>query len=173
MVLQHLTQALEALCRLGVGKIVIACVTSHHFVPKLPLSLQQKIISLVDIIFTEVINAKRRQLLLCTNGVRQTRLFENDKRWELIQEWMVLPSPEDQCRIHDFIYRLKAKALDDSTLDELMAIISRYKTDSFVAGCTELHLVARHLKASPAQNSCDFVDPLFSIAKNLNSFLYE
>jgi len=171
IVLQRLTQALEVLCHVPADKIVIACVTSHYFVPRLPPTLREKVISLVDIIFDEVMNAKRRHLLLCTNGVRQVRLFENDRRWELIQQWIVFPDHEDQRMIHDLIYKLKTNAFDGSVLDAFDSLISRYEIGSFVVGCTELHGLAKRLKTSAGRPPYNFIDPLFSIAKNIKQYI--
>jgi aspartate racemase len=170
LVLQHLTRALEMLCHAPVDRIVIACVTSHYFVPKLPAPLREKVISLTGIIFDEVMNTKRRHLLLCSNGVRQVRLFENDERWKLIQPWIVFPDQKDQRLIHDFIYRIKTDAFDESVLVTLKSFISRYEVDSFVAGCTELHGLAMRLRTM-ADPSCNFIDPLFSIAQNIKQYL--
>jgi aspartate racemase len=171
IVLERLTQALEALCNIPVEKVVIACVTSHYFVPKLPASLRQKVISLVDIIVAEVRDAGRRHLLLCTNGVRQVRLFENDPHWPSFGQWIVFPDPEDQQRIHEFIYRLKTSGFDESMFDTFAALGSRYEVDSFVMGCTELHGISMRLRTLAGCPRYGLVDPLFSIAKQIERYI--
>ena len=65
-----LGKGLETLYQLGVNKVVIACVTMHYFLPRLPTHLRQRVISLVDLIIDEVSMTDERYLLLCTSGTR-------------------------------------------------------------------------------------------------------
>lgn len=172
VVLRHLKGALELLCQMQVDKIVIACVTSHYFIPRLPITVQQKVISLLDVIFDEVMKTKRKHLLLCTNGARRVRLFESDRRWRLSQQWIMFPNHDDQLRIHDFIYnRLKTNVFCESILDTFESLRCQYNVESFVMGCTELHGLAKRLKALDGPRPYNFIDPLFSIAMNIKQYV--
>jgi aspartate racemase len=66
------------------------------------------VVSLIDVIVDDVLKAQRPHLLFCTNGTRQARIFEQSPGWSQIEEFVVLPSHEDQQRIHqDLLYRVK------------------------------------------------------------------
>src|SRR5436305_6814732 len=77
MLLEHFSSAIEKLAGLGVDRIVVCCVTIHPLVPRLPAYLQEKIVSLVDLVFESVLQDGKKHLLLCTQGSRQMRIFED------------------------------------------------------------------------------------------------
>ncbi|RAM48147.1 MAG: aspartate/glutamate racemase family protein, partial [Hapalosiphonaceae cyanobacterium JJU2] len=66
LLIKSLIDKFEALEQIGVNKVVIPCITAHHFLPKLPLEMQNKVVSLIDIIVEEVLNTRKKYLLLCT-----------------------------------------------------------------------------------------------------------
>src|SRR5438105_2614603 len=137
LMLGRLTTALEGLVQLRVGKIVIACVTSHHLFSKLPAHLSAKIISLVDLIIAEVLRSQTKSLLLCSNGTRKKQLFEHHQQWSEAREFIVLPSDDDQTTVHDLIYQLKMNGSTYDAMETVFALLDRYHVDSFIAACTE------------------------------------
>src|SRR5438552_6897488 len=131
IVFECLVKALETLYQLGVNKVVIACVTMHYFLPRLPTHLRQRVISLVDLIIDEVSMTDERYLLLCTSG------------WQLIGPQVVLPNDDDQHFIQDLIHqKIKTNPSDDSLLQCFDALSRKYQIHSFIAG-TEIHLLVK------------------------------
>lgn len=164
LLLERLIEALTRLCELGASKIVICCVTSHYLLARLPSELRCRILSLVDVIIDGLLRAEKRHLLLCTEGTRRAELFENHHRWREARDLIVLPQQSDQREIHELIYRLKRHAEVDALLPLVGALLTRYEVDSFIVGCTELHLVTRRLAAGGV-TTYGYVDPLTLIAE--------
>jgi len=174
-VLSPLRTALETLCRLGASKLVIACVSSHYFLSALAGPVRAKMISLIDLIVDGVAAAPGRHVLLCTNLTRRMGLLESHARWGLIAPRVVLPADADQQGIHRMIYEsLKRNRLDDRLFRRLDELAARYGTRSFIAGCTELHLLTRHLRGRvEAPAPYHVVDPLVSLARDARRLLRE
>jgi aspartate racemase len=165
-VLEPIEEALNNLVELGASKIVICCVTSHMLMRRLPSHLREKIISLPDIIFDALQESETKHLLLCSLGSRKSRVFENHPRWEEMKESIVLPSDVDQSRIHyEIIYQIKRNRPVQELVPLVRTILRSYGVQSFIAGCTELHLLAKH-EGSNADGSEQLkcIDPLGIIA---------
>jgi len=168
--LNRLTLALENLCQLNVRSIVIACVTSHHLLPRLPAHLSGKIVSLLDLIIDEVLLSRKRSLLVCSNGTRKKKLFEQHRQWSEAEQFIVSPNDEDQAVVHSLIYRLKQNGSAEDAMHCLSNILQKYELDSFIAGCTEIHLLTKYLMRNKCQlPKYKVIDPLVTLANNLKS----
>lgn len=166
--LARLTAALARLADLGARPIVICCFTIHYLLPRLPPALGERVLSLVDLALGEVAAGEEKHLLLCTAGARQFRLFEEHPRWPEAAPRLVLPDPDDQARVHDTIYRLKGNEDPERLLPWLVSALERYGVRSFVAGCTEVHLLAKRLTShDPTRGRLHCVDPLLTVARRL------
>jgi aspartate racemase len=165
VLLAQLTDALQRLRAFGASPVVICCVTIHHLLPRVPTELRRQVVSLLDVIFARVAEARRPSLLLCTKGTRQLGLFEAHERWGACSDFFVLPSEGDQESIHEIIYRVKAREDVRGLAPRVEALLAKYGLDSFIVGCTETHLLAKHLTAARAGRfAC--VDPLTIIAES-------
>ncbi len=162
-------EALERLYFLGVNKIVIPCITIHHFLPMVPLFLRDKVISLVDLILEEVLKTKENHLLLCTTGTLKAGIFQQHSLWSLAEEYIILPH-EEQNKIHNFIYQIKREGIKESAIPFLDRLLKKYEVNSFIAGCTEIHLLTKHLIQHDDQY-LRVVDPLLIMAKELRRFI--
>jgi aspartate racemase len=172
----ELTSRMAAILRkiieLGSDKIIICCVTSHCFLPSLPAHLREKIISLVDLIIDEVIERKRKHLLLCTDGARMSGIFSEHERWHLAEPYIVLPRGEDQEAVHNMIYQLKIDPSHDSAIPCLEGLLQKYELDSFISGCTEIHLLTKQLMNRKQEaRKYSFIDPLLMVAQDFVNFL--
>lgn len=165
LLLQKLIEGLERLVACGVTDIVICCVTIHQVTNLLPRALRSRIISLLDVIFEDVLKSQRRYLLLCTNGTRKVRLFENHRLWNSTQGRIVLPSEKDQEHIHELIYRIKQYKHCAADVEFLNELVRSYGVDSFIAGCTEIHVLVRDYGlARGFAQAGPCVDPLMVVA---------
>src|SRR5262249_10095564 len=145
LLLSRFNDALRALVQLGATRIVLACFTLHHFLASVPDDLKRTILPLTDIALDEVIGRGTSSLLLCTTGTRRALVFQRNERWKPAERFVVLPHDDDQGRIHDLIYRIKAHADPRPLIPELCQLLERYPVESFVAGCTELHILTKLL----------------------------
>ncbi|HEV2147850.1 MAG TPA: aspartate/glutamate racemase family protein [Longimicrobiaceae bacterium] len=172
-VLGPLAAALRRLREAGSTRIVICCFTAHHLVPRLPDDLRPLVWSLVEEALAGVARcggrredgAPLRYLMVCSTGARRLGLFHGHPLWPEVEDRVVWPDEEDQDRVHAHLYRLK-HSTDARPLAELVReMMVRYGADAFVAGCSEVHMVARHLSACAPDVRC--VDPMGRIARQL------
>lgn len=157
--LARLSGALQVLSEGGASRFVICCMTIHHLLPSLPEHLRTRVISMLDVIFSNL-KPPERHLLICSNGTRSLELFQRHPQWEKHKSQIVLPDDDDQNRIHhELIYPIK-KSPDFGRLKLLLeSLLKRYEVDSFIAGCSEIHVLAKHV----ADYRC--LDPLMIIAR--------
>lgn len=166
LLLEHLTNVLYKLCELQVSKIVICCITLHYLLPQLPHQLRERLISLIDIILNEVLEREKKHLLLCTNGTRKLKIFQNNSLWELAKKRIVLLDEKDQDTIHNMIYHIKNHTYSPQpALIFLEKLIQKYKTDCLIAGCTEIHLINKYFLSQSQPKDYLFLDPLIVIAQ--------
>lgn len=166
-VLEKLVAALRGLKAMGAPRAVLCCMTIHHLLPRLPEDLKGMVVSLLDVIFERLPPAPRKHLLLCSSGTRRFRLFESHPRWQEARELVVMPDEADQHRIHrDLIYPMKTNTDMRERVPMLDALLAKYGVDSFVVGCSEIHMLAKQYRAHAHRDSfC--VDPFAILAEEL------
>jgi aspartate racemase len=166
--LSGLIEALNSLRELGASKIVICCITIHYLLPKLPAELRGRIISLIDVILGQVAEDRKKHLLISTVGARKLGVYERHARWNEVKDRIVLPDEKDQRLIHDeVIYQVKRNRDIIDLAPVLESLLLKYDLDSFIAGCTEIHLFSKHLMSSGNGARLGCIDPLITIAKEL------
>jgi aspartate racemase len=168
-VMEKLVSGLDRLERAGATRTLAACVTLHHWLPRLAPERRRRLISLVDVVADELRAAPARTLVLCTSGARQARVFERHPGWGAVADRAVFPSAGDQERVHGWVFAIKAQRRPRSVLREIGEMMGRYGAERWVAGCTELHLPANALRAHGCGAS--IVDPLFIVATRLDRFM--
>jgi aspartate racemase len=170
-VLDRLVSSLRALSFLGATQIIVCCVTAHKLLKNLPPDLKVKLISLLDVIFEQIIESPEKRLLLCSKGSRQTRLFEEHELWPAVQEHIVLPDERDQDLIHyELIYQIKKRRNVYELAPVLKSLLAKYRVDSFISGCTEMHILARRLVFTNGNgNKPHNIDPLSIIAERIGA----
>lgn len=159
VLLENLVSALQQLHTMGATRTLICCVTMHGVVPQLPEELRSRLISLLDVIYTTVEQSRQRHLLVCSNGTRKLGLFQEHPSWQSLKDYVVLPDEDDQNELHKLIYRVKQCSDPADGMPFLEKLLRKYRVDSFIAGCTEMHLFARRF------DNC--IDPLTIVAKQL------
>jgi aspartate racemase len=166
---EALIEAVQKLSSAGVAKIVVCCITLHYIFPDLPLEIQKIIIPLTDIILHHLQSSKKKYLMLCTTGTRNAGVFQKHRVWSCVQDQVVFPNEEDQRLIHDLIYKQIKRGYALQAWEALLvSLLRKYQVTSFIAGCTELHLLTKQFFLSPAhQKNYSCIDPLLIIARAL------
>jgi len=161
-----LVRNLTSLNAAGVEKIVICCFTSHTLLGRLPKALTGKIVSLVDLTARELGERKEKSLLLASLGSYERRLFDACPEAVLAKEYLVEPEEKDRRFIHGLIYDQLKPGRDVAPVYEAVrGLLDRYGLNSFIAACTEFHLLTRYMDAHALADTA-FVDPLFTIARH-------
>jgi aspartate racemase len=169
--LEKLVKSLRALSFLGATQTIVCCVTVHNLLKKLPPDLKNGLISLVDVMFEQIIQSPERRLLICSKGAREIRLFEEHEHWAATREYIVLPDERDQELIHhELIYQIKKRPNVYELVPILKSLFAKYRVDSFISGCTEMHIVARRLVFTNGNgNKHHNIDPLSLIAERIGA----
>ena len=168
LVLAPMVSALERLVEMGAGRLVVCCMTSHHLLPRLPSALRARVVSLVDLAVEALERAPGRHLMVCSTGTRRMRIFERHPRWERVAARVVIPADAEQEALHrDLIYRAKRSVDPLELAPVLTEVLERHGLSSFVAGCSEVHLVAKRLLASPRGEGLSCVDPFALLARRV------
>ena len=167
-ILTRLIDALELLDRMGASHFVICCMTIHYLLPQLPSALRERIISLPDVIFSAVESLKKPHLVISSTGTIKLELLQQHPRWQYTQNYFVFPSEAEQRQMHDLIYEVKLNRNLKEAGGFVQRMLEHHHVDSFVAACSEIHLLAKQFEPSSAQQrryGC--IDPLSIIAGNV------
>lgn len=165
--LERLLDALARLRQLGASRMVLCCMTIHYLLPRVPPEVRAQIISLLDVIFAQVQQRSERHLLICSTGARRLKLFENHPAWALTKDRFLLPDEDDQTRLHEQIFRVKDNRGVATLVAFIESLLEKHRVDSFIAGCSEIHIVAKHMSGDSARSKPSrCVDPLASIARD-------
>lgn len=168
---ERLERAIDSLLAQGAHRVVIACFTAHALLGELSERSRQRVISLVDLLVDELAaEASDRvpRLLLATTGARRAGVFAGHPRWPgtdgLVRE---LPDTE-QDGLHDLLYRLKRGESPAAAVPRVRALEERHGARGSIFGCTELHLLQRHLDPEHREH---VIDPLLTVARHLDRLL--
>jgi aspartate racemase len=167
-ILRLLASRVTGLIGLGATRIVVPCVTVHHFFERMEPALRAPIVSLVDLTVRELAREPGPPLLmLATTGTRRAGIFERAPGWDRASGRVIFPSQADQELIHHLIYQLKRGRAAAAALPAIDALRRRYDCAGIVVGCTEFHFVSQELAA--AYGPQRVVDALRSIAADIVS----
>ncbi|MCH6257199.1 aspartate/glutamate racemase family protein [Puniceicoccaceae bacterium K14] len=150
----------------GATDLVVCCFTMHAIFDLLPDHVSKNLISLVEIALLEIIDKDEPHLLLCTLGSRKALSFVCHPLWKRASKNVVMPDEKDQKKLHDIIYNvIKQDRGIGTVLPWLESILKKYEVNSFLSGCTEIHLLVKYIKRNPDfAERIGYVDPLLSIA---------
>ena len=170
ILLSCLSSGIRQLVSAGATRVIVCCLTIHCLLPFLERDLREKVLSLVDLVFDALLRNRREVLLLCTQGTMLSGVFSAHCSWKDVQHLVVPPSEEDQASIHRLIYDIKMNRLNSAHLLLVNAMMEKYHVSSYIAGCTELHILTRERARMTGSNSNDFcIDPL-AIAASMMSW---
>jgi aspartate racemase len=166
----HLSDRIRCLLDHGASRVVVTCVTAHHFFGGLEPELRAKVISLVEVILDDLeLVDDGPFLMLATEGTRQAGIFEAAARWPSVAHRVVMPPQDTQAQIHQLLYRLKREPVTAELSRKVERLAGRHRCTGVIAGCTEAHLLTKWWQAL----SCGpfVIDPLRSIAGDLGKLV--
>lgn len=167
--LDAVDRAAGGLLDCGVDRIVMACVTAHTILGQLPTAKRDRIASLIDAVFDELERRDEPYLLVTTTGTRTARIFDGHERWPAAERNLRYPSEQQQHEFHQLLYALKRNEGVEDMIDYLRDTVTHSGTCGFVAGCTELHLVARTLTFAHPSDDLSVIDPLMIMAERIRA----
>lgn len=166
-VLERLNEALRQLYAFGATRVVICCMTIHHLLPSVPDELRGGVVSLPEIIRSELRRRGGRHLMLCSTGSRKLGLFESQPGWDSVAGSVVLPDADEQAHLHRLIYDIKRDRLGEAS-EFLESLMHKRQLTSFIAGCSEIHMLAKEFLRLPhRRQKYDCIDPFAIVAQEL------
>ena len=172
LLLEHFTSGMNKLESMGATRIVVCCVTIHPLISCLSTHLQNKTISLVDLVLDSVLQDGKKHLLFCTEGTRRMGIFQSHPAWKEAASRIVLPSDADQAAIHSMIYEVKMNQRSVRHPQLVEDLMQKYGVNSFIAGCTEMHMIARQKARASGRHQREFcIDPLLGVVSIMSQQL--
>ena len=84
---------------------------------------------------------------------------------------IISPDEKDYHLIHEMIFKVLKRGQNPLIiLEDVQKLLDKYNTRSFISGCTEFHILAKHLKLNRI-DSIHAIYPLTTIAKNFFQLL--
>lgn len=140
----HFTEMARQLDALNVDLVAIASATSHAFLPDVEKACRAPAVNLLAAVGAEVARQGARRIgLLATSASVRLHLYE-----PYLPEGSVLVSPPQavQAELDRLIYAFKGAGPHDASARRLLALIDQpwsAGVETYILGCTELHLAAR------------------------------
>lgn len=146
--IQSMISSLKNLIDAGATKIILACNTSHVFLPyiyeELP-SVMPYIINIINECVTRVINnADKSALLLASEGTIKSQVYQ--KAFSKHKYVLDLPSEAELIKLRDFIEAVKQNKITDNILNNFIDYINNFDNNVIILGCTELPILYEKCK---------------------------
>lgn len=165
-ILDKLVPTLRRMQEIGATTIVTCCVTIHYLYPRLPDDIRRSLVSVIDVIYDTLLERRGKHLMLCSTGSRNINLFERHPDWDRVKDFVLFLDDNHQDRLHELIYQMKHNRSNDEMTAFLESLLPIYGVDSFIVGCSEIHMVAkRDQESGSAFNENCWIDPFASIAR--------
>lgn len=163
-----LMTALRRLSHMGASRFVLCCITLHYLVPALPAEMKGRVISLLDTIFDGLKSSpQRKHLMICSTGTRRLGLFEEHERSSEASGRIIFPDEREQQTLHQLIYEMKKGFCLSEMKTYIESLLYKYDVKSFIAGCSEIHLLSKQYPPPGEGGPYNCIDPLLIIAKEL------
>jgi len=159
-VITLLEEKIKSLKQLGADEIMIACITAHLYVNKLKEESKKKLIDIVELLYTELDHCHGKHLILSSKAVYDYQVIHHPNA--------DYPSEEDVKLVQDFIFKIKFAAntvVFNQFIQLVNQLVLKYKLNSVIFACTELHLVNVFIKNQALKLPYRIMDPL-EIAAN-------
>jgi aspartate racemase len=157
--LDHTIRRLELLYAHGADAVVICCMTLHHLLPDLPAELSRPVASVVDALIDDVAAAGRTVLMLSSLETRRLGILTTSPRWTDVEHLVVWPDLRDHEALLEAIYDIKLNRGTSAGRQWLERCLPKYGASAFVAGCSEIHVLAKAVDARLA------IDPFDTLAR--------
>lgn len=166
----ELNRSIELIRAGGGNKIILACNTSHYFLPeiyKINSEAKNYIIDIIDSCYLQCLNSKiKNVLLLATEGTLETKIYNNYFKDISLH----YPAKNQINLIRYFIEIVKQNKIDDIALKEFNDFIEGTNDKNIILGCTELPVLYRKCLENDYKFSKNIIDPLEAVIEILKNY---
>ena len=137
----EMAESMDYLSKAGATKIILACNTSHLFLPKIyekVPELKNKVISIIETCAKKINDDGIKEVyLLGSEGTIDSKIFQ--KELEKYNIKCNVPDENDYQTLRDIIEAVKQNNYTDETKDKFLSLVNRSK--NIILGCTELPIL--------------------------------
>ena len=139
--IDEMSESMKYLVDTGCNKIILACNTSHLFLPKIyekVPELQEKIINIIDVTVNKIENDNVKEVFLIgSEGTIDSRIYQDALEKKGIK--CLVPTKEEYVLVRELIEAVKQDNYTDNTEKEFLRLINRF--DNVILGCTEMPIL--------------------------------
>ncbi len=145
----ELCDSVSSLLRAGATKIILACNTSHCFLPDIYRGVPEaegKIVSIIEACCAAAAAAGERELsLIASEGTIQSGVFAKG----LAPYGITVRSPENEQygMQRELIEAVKQDCITDETVHRFIELIKSFSGDALILGCTEFPVLYSRVPA--------------------------
>ena len=159
-----LSDSVQNLINSGATKIVLACNTSHYFLPyiyRLVPAAKGKIVNIIEETCNEVFRSgKDSVMLIASEGTIECGIFEEyfNKLNHSKAINVFYPTGEDFALQREIIEAVKQNYLSDIEINKLVDLINNAPSENVILGCTEFPIAYKKIPKDRIHKH--IVDPL-------------
>ena len=139
--IDEMSESMDYLTKAGANKIILACMTSHLFLPQIyekVSMLQGKVLNLIENCSKKINEDNIKEVyLLGSEGTIDSKIFQNE-----LEKYGItcnVPCEDDYKTLRDVIEAVKQDNYNDETKDKFLSLVNRSKY--VILGCTELPIL--------------------------------
>lgn len=160
--IDQMTDSVSHLLSAGATKIILACNTSHHFLPGIYEKLPQakgKVMSIIEATANAVVEsgAKGTVNLLASEGTIDIGIFHNALGNRGIK--VLTPNEEEFAHQREIIESVKQKKITQHEIELMVNLINSASSETVIIGCTEFPIIFEQVDKSAIANKT-VIDPL-------------
>lgn len=159
---KHLVKSAQRLERSGAELLVLACNSSHFFLPEVMGSVNVPILNMIDVtLYSTQRMGIKKVALLATEGTVKSGIYTNVYAKNGIN--VMLPSEIEQRVVTEAIYKGIKALNNDVDTQKFQMLVNRLTIEgaqAVILGCTELPIFVEENKINGV-----FIDPSLELAK--------
>ncbi len=160
--ISQMTESIGNLMNAGATRIVLACNTSHLFLPGVYKNLpgaEDKVVHIIRSCADQVErDGLKRVFLLGTEGTIDSHIYQDILAEKGIE--CLAPSRDEYADLRDCIEAVKQDIYTDEVIEKFLNMVNRY--EACILGCTELPILyEKTMERAPERVTCTRIyDPL-------------
>ena len=146
---EELCDSVRSMIRSGATRIILACNTSHCFLPDIYRNVPEaegKIVSIIDACCNEIAAAGEAEVsLIASEGTIQSGVFAKG----LQPHGIAVRSPENEQYLmqRDLIEAVKQDCITDEVVEKFIELVKSFSGDALILGCTEFPVLFSRVPA--------------------------
>lgn len=154
----EMADSMKHLISMGCNRIILACNTSHLFLPKIydkTPGLEERVVHIINTCVDRIESDNVESIyLLGSEGTIESRIYQDALEKRGVK--CLCPKPEEYSMLRNCIEAVKQKKYSEEVKETFLTLVDRY--DACILGCTELPILYEKYKS---EIKCEKIyDPL-------------